>query len=101
MSVTVTIRMPVSDVAKAIELLMDKGEFLEGIRDVALKDGLIHHKFVSGDGELMVIDEWDTAEQFQTFFDGTPEVGALMGDIGMSGPPEVSIFNAIDAPGSI
>jgi len=34
---------------------------------------MLHHRFVSGDGELMVIDEWETAKQFQSFFDGNPK----------------------------
>src|ERR1019366_3282852 len=68
MSVVVPIHFPVSDVAKAIEGLHDNAKFLEEISASTKDAGLIHHRFVSGDGELVVIDEWDTAEQFQSFF---------------------------------
>jgi len=86
LSVTVTIRFPVSDVAKAIEGLHSHAALLEGLFEATKGNGLLHHRFVAGDGELMVIDEWETAAQFQTFFEGTPQVAEAMTEIGMSGP---------------
>ena len=101
MSVTVTIRFPVADVAKAIEGLQANAEFLEQISESTKGAGLIHHRFVAGDGELMVIDQWDTAEQFQSFFDGNPQVAEVMGSIGMTGPPTASVYEDIDTAGSV
>ena len=87
MSVTVTIHFPVSDVAKAIRAFIGNAKFLEEITESTRGAGMLHHRFVSGDGELMVIDEWETAEQFQSFFDGNPKVAEVMASIGMTGPP--------------
>ena len=101
MSVTVTVRFPVSDVAKAIEGLHSNAKFLEEISESTRGAGLLHHRFVSGDGELMVIDEWETAEQFQSFFDGNPKVAEVMAAVGMTGPPEVTVFGSIDAAGTV
>jgi hypothetical protein len=101
MSVTVTIRFPVADVAKATEGLHANAEFLEQISESTKGAGLLHHRFVAGDGELMVIDQWDNAEQFQSFFDGNPQVAEVMGSIGMTGPPTVSVYEDIDAAGSV
>jgi hypothetical protein len=101
MSVTVTIHFPVSDVAKAIEGLHSNAKFLEEITESTRGAGMLHHRFVSGDGELMVIDEWETAEQFQSFFDGNPKVAEVMASIGMTGPPEITVFGSIDAPGTV
>ena len=101
MSVVVTIHFPVSDVAKDIEGLHDNAEFLEEITASTKGAGVIHHRFVSGDGELVVIDEWETAEQFQSFFDGNPKVAEVMASIGMTGAPEISVFESIDAPGTL
>jgi hypothetical protein len=101
MSVVVTIRIPVSNVAKAIEGLHDNAEFLEEITASTKDAGAIHHRFVSGDGELVAIDEWETAEQFQSFFDGNPKIAEVMASIGMAGAPEISVFQAIDAPGTV
>jgi len=53
MSVTVTIHFPVSDVAKAIEGLHGNAQFLEEITESTRGAGMLHHRFVSGDGELM------------------------------------------------
>jgi heme-degrading monooxygenase HmoA len=101
MSVTVTVRFPVSDVAKAIEGLHSNAKFLEEISESTRGAGLLHHRFVSGDGELMVIDEWETAEQFQSFFDGNPKVAEVMASIGATGPPEITLFGSIDAAGTV
>jgi hypothetical protein len=100
-SVLVTIRIPVSDVAKAIEGLQGNAKFLEEISASVKGAGMLRHQFVAGDGELMVVDEWETAEQFQSFFDGNPQVAEVMGSIGMSGAPAVSVFASIDAPGTV
>ncbi len=62
---------------------------------------MLRHRFVSGDGELVVIDEWETAEQFQSFFDGNPKVAEVMASVGMTGPPEITVFGSIDAPGTV
>jgi heme-degrading monooxygenase HmoA len=101
MSVTVTIRFPVSDVAKAIDGLQGNAEFLEEITESTKGAGMLHHRFVAGEGELMVIDEWETAAQFQSFFEGNPKVAEVMASIGMTGPPAISVFESIDAPGSV
>ena len=101
MSVVVTIHFPVSDVAKAIEGLNDSADFLEEISKSTMDAGLLHHRFVSGDGELMVIDEWETADQFQSFFDGNAKVAQVMSSIGMTGAPEISVFESIDAAGTV
>jgi hypothetical protein len=101
MSVIVIIRFPVSDVPKAIEGLQENSEVLAGISKSVTGSGLIHHRFVSGDAELGVIDEWETEEQFRTFFDSNPQVADIMGSIGMSGPPEISVYQSVDVAGTI
>lgn len=101
MSVTVTIRIPVADVAKAIDGLHSNSKFLEEITESTKSAGMLHHRFVSGDGELMVIDEWETAEQFQSFFEGNPKVADVMASVGMTGPPEITLFGSIDAAGTV
>ncbi len=85
----------------AIEGLNSNAAFLEEITASTKDAGIIHHRFVSGDGELVVIDEWETAEQFQNFFDGNPKVAQVMTSIGMTGAPEISVFESFDAPGTV
>jgi len=99
-SVIVTIKFPVADVAKAIEGLHTNASFFEETSASTRGKGVISHRFVSGDGELMVIDEWETAEEFQSFFSANPKIGDVMGSIGMNGEPRVSVYGSIDGPGT-
>ena len=100
MSVTVTIRFPVSDVAKAIAGLHDHAALLEELSESTKGKGMLHHRFVAGDGELMVIDEWESAGQFQSFFESNPQIPEVMTEIGMTAPPAVTVWASVDAPGT-
>ena len=101
MSVVVTVQFPVTDVAKAIEGIHANASFFEGMTSITKDAGLLSHRFVSGDSELMVVDEWKTAEQFQSFFAANPKIGEVMGSIGMNGAPKISVYESIDAPGTV
>ena len=90
-----------ADVAKAIEGLHANAKMLSDVSESVKGAGLIHHQFVAGDGEIVVIDEWETAEQFQAFFDGNSQVAEVMGSIRMTSPPEVSVYASIDAGGTL
>jgi heme-degrading monooxygenase HmoA len=56
---------------------------------------------VAGEGELVVIDEWETAEKFQSFFEGNAKVAKITELAGVTGPPDVAIYNEVDAPGRV
>jgi heme-degrading monooxygenase HmoA len=101
MSVVVTIHVPVGDVAKAIEGLQNNAALLSEISGSVTDKGMLHHRFVAGDGELLVIDEWDSEAQFRAFFDGDQRVGQVMSDAGASGPPTVTIYQSIEAAGTV
>jgi hypothetical protein len=101
MSVTVIARFPVADVAKAIEGLQANAALLEEITEDTKGAGILHHRFVAGDGEIVVIDEWETAEQFQGFFEGNPKVERVTSVIGVTGPPAVSVYNSFEAAGAV
>ena len=101
MSVVVTVKFPVADVAKAIEGLHANASFFEEMVSITKGTGILSHRFVSGEGELMVIDEWEKAEQFQSFFAANPKIGDVMGSIGMNGAPKISVFESVDAPGTV
>jgi heme-degrading monooxygenase HmoA len=73
MSVVVIARFPVSDVAAGFASLTKNGALLEEISEDSKKLGAIHHTFAAGENELIVIDEWDSAESFRGFFNGNPK----------------------------
>ena len=60
--------------------------------------GGIRHRFAVGDGELLVLDEWETAEAFHAFFDGNEAIAAVMREAGASGPPVTVFYEALDTP---
>jgi hypothetical protein len=60
--------------------------------------GGIHHRFGIGDGFVVFIDEWESVEQFQTFF-SDPELMAFIGSVGAAPtPPDLTIVEAVASP---
>ncbi len=63
--------------------------------------GLTHHRFVGGKGEILVIDEWPSAEAFQGFFQANEqEITSMLGDA-ISGPPEITFWENLDMPDTV
>ena len=70
------------------------GEF-EKIAAGTRSQGAIHHRFGVGDGFILVVDEWESAEQFQRFF-ANPELQAFIGTVGAAPtPPEIIVCEAV------
>jgi hypothetical protein len=70
---------------------------MKGISDRAVGRGLIAHRFLGNDeiGKTMVVDEWEKAEDFLSFFEDVgPDVQAqaLMGDMGVTSEPSPPQF---------
>ncbi len=101
MSVTAIVHFPVADVAKAIEGLKSQAALLEEITQDTKGAGIIRHRFVAGEGELVVIDEWETAEQFEAFFEANVKIGEISAAVGLTGAPAASVFAAVEAPGTL
>jgi len=101
MSVTVIGHFPVANVEKAIAGLQANAALLEEITEDTKAGGLMHHTFVAGDGDLVVIDEWETAEPFQSFFEGNAKVAKITELVGVTGPPAIAIYNEVEAAGKV
>jgi quinol monooxygenase YgiN len=86
------------DTGKFRQALAERAsEFVE-ISDRAKSVGAIHHRFGVGDGFVMIIDEWESADQFEKFF-SDPNLQAFVGSIGADpGPPELIIAEAVSSP---
>jgi hypothetical protein len=100
MSVVVIGRFPVADVATARQAIASQAALIEEISEDSKKLGCEHHRYGEGDGELVVIDEWQSAEGFQRFFEGNPKVQQVIESVGVQGPPNIAIFRVVEAPGT-
>ena len=101
MSVTVIAHFPVADVEKAIAGLQANAALLEEITEDTKAGGIIHHTFVAGDAELVVIDEWETAEQFQSFFEGNAKVAKVMDSLASPALPPLRYTTKLRRPARI
>ena len=60
--------------------------------------GGLHHRFGIGDGFVLVVDEWESVDQFQAFM-ANPDLQAFIGSVGGAPvPPEVIVAEAISSP---
>jgi hypothetical protein len=80
--------------------LTDRAADYERITADARMAGALHHRFGVGDGFILIVDEWTSAEAFQAFF-GQPELQTFIGQVGgdTSAEPEIMVTEAIAAPG--
>jgi len=95
--VLIVIAVP-GDTAKFEAFVAANGARLMEISESAKTAGCTSHRFAIGDGQIVVVDHWDSADHFQTFF-SDPALQALMGEMGAQGEPAVTIANAKGFPG--
>ena len=95
MSVLITMKVP-GDVETFRAALSERAEEMTGIAERAKRQGALHHRFGVGADFVVVVDEWETAEQFESFF-GTPELQAFVAAVGGSGEPEVWVSEAVSS----
>jgi hypothetical protein len=94
MSVLVTVKIK-GDTATFRQSLTDRAGEYGKIAASARAAGGIHHRFGVGDGFVLVMDEWESVEQFQRFF-ADPELQAFIGSAGAApAPPEILIGEAV------
>ena len=86
------------DTAKFRQAMVDRaGEFAK-IAGESKTVGALHHRFGVGDGYVVIVDEWESVEQFQTFM-ADPDLQAFIGSVGGAPePPEVIVAEAITSP---
>lgn len=97
MSVLITFKVQ-GDTTKFRAALADRGDEFSAIAERAKAAGAVHHRFGIGDGFVVVVDEWETAEQFESFF-ADPELQAFIGEVGGAGGPEgMTVSEAVSSP---
>jgi len=96
MSVLVTMKVQ-GDTDQFRRFVATEGDRLRELAQSARDAGAIHHRFGVGDGFVVVVDEWDSAESFQGFI-SSDVIVAVIGEMGGQGEPVVDITEAVDSP---
>jgi quinol monooxygenase YgiN len=95
MSVLVIIKLN-GDTATLRQTLGERTAELQKIVDTARAQGCLRHQFGIAEGFALVVDEWESVEQFQGFF-ADPELQAFMAGGGVDPePPEIIVAEALD-----
>ena len=86
------------DTGKFRQALADRaGEFAK-IAGMARSAGGIHHRFGIGDDFVVIVDEWETAGQFEQFF-ANPDLQAFIASVGADpAPPQITVAEAVASP---
>ena len=86
-----------ADPEKAERVMQANEQRLQKINERARGLGCIHHRFVGGDGMMMVMDEWNSADSFYKFFESDTDIPVLMKEAGVSSAPDIKIWNKMDS----
>jgi quinol monooxygenase YgiN len=96
MSVLVIVKVQ-GDTDRFRKALDERPDEFEKVVERARAGGAIHHRFGAGDGVVVAVDEWESAEKFQAFF-ADPGMHEFIASIGgdMSTPPDITITEALE-----
>jgi heme-degrading monooxygenase HmoA len=95
MSVLMILRSK-ADVAKFEEYARQNSEVINRIAEDGKSKGALHHRFYAGDGELVVMDEWESEEAFQAFFSSQQEIPQVMQAAGAQGEPSIEFLRPLE-----
>jgi quinol monooxygenase YgiN len=94
MSVLVTMKFH-GDTDQFRQALKQRSDEFVQIAGRARTQGALHHRFGVGDGFVQIVDEWESAADFQKFF-SDPGLQDFIGSVGASQtPPEINMSEAI------
>jgi hypothetical protein len=87
------LRIPV-DATGLEKASQEHSDLMKGIAERAQGRGALHHDFYEGDGEVLVVDEWENPEAFQGFYEAEgANIGQLMQAAGAQGTPAPPTFH--------
>ena len=97
MGVLIVMTVP-GDTSQFEAFVAANAERVQELTERAKAAGCIGHRFAVGDGQVMVVDEWESADQFQAFL-SLPDIQSVMGEMGAQGEPQVMMADAKGFPG--
>lgn len=97
MSVIVMITFPGGHIDRFKEVYDRNVEVMKGISAEGRSKGAIHHQFVEGEnGDVMVIDEWGSKEEFDAFFGAQEDIKKVVDEMALTGPPSTVSYQVVD-----
>jgi heme-degrading monooxygenase HmoA len=87
-----------ADPKRLAAVFHDQEKDVIAVSEDAKSRGALHHRFAVDDGQVLVVDEWESAEAFHRFFNSQETIPELMRAVGVQGEPEFSIYPVIDTP---
>lgn len=98
MSVLITMKIH-GDLETFDRAMAERGDEFVRVAERAKSLGALHHRFARGDGFVVAVDEWQSADDFEKFF-GDPDMHAFIGSVGgdLSTPPDITVGEALESP---
>jgi hypothetical protein len=70
---------------------------LRSIADLARSHGCLSHRFFGRDGQILVVDEWESEDGFHAFFrEAQDRIGPMMAAAGVTSEPAISFWRKLD-----
>jgi hypothetical protein len=84
------------DPDKLEQLAAENPGLISGISERAKGHGLIAHRFYGSEGQIMAVDEWPDAANFQAFFEAeAAAIGPIMEQVATS-EPEITFWRKLE-----
>jgi quinol monooxygenase YgiN len=99
MSVVAIVRLA-ADENKVREVLNARAADIEKVSAAAKEAGALSHRFVSANGQVLIIDEWNDGESFTSFFGSNKTIAEVMMAAGVTDRPNIEIYTPLEAPGT-
>jgi quinol monooxygenase YgiN len=80
-------------------MMQDRPTAFETLAAEARRHGGEHHRMAVRGNEILIIDEWHSVEDFDTFYPAQPGLLQALDDLGFDAAPEVSYWDPIPGPG--
>lgn len=87
-----------ADTAQFESFVAGNKQLIEESTEKAKAGGCTSHVFAVGEGQIMAVDQWESAEQFQAFI-GSAEIQQVLGRMGATGEPQITIGAVKGFPG--
>jgi heme-degrading monooxygenase HmoA len=80
------------------KLMEERADDFRAVASDAKSQGCLHHQFVVAGNEVGLLDEWESAEQFEKFFANQATIGETMQAGGATAPPKIAIYESLPSP---